>query len=79
MVITTIVRKAPPNAYAQIWMVVLVKSGGFGPRLVLQSSSVSDFNSAMQVGSTLNTVPFIVKDGPLLTHIEKKVIKSLAE
>ena len=75
--IITTARKAPPSTHTQM-MVVLSVSCGFGLKLV-QSSSVSDFNSAMQVGSTLNTVPFTVRDGPLLTHIEKKTIKLSAE
>ena len=75
VVIITTARKATPSTQM---MVVLSVSRGFGLKLV-QSSSVSDFNSAMQIGSTLNTVPFTVRDGPLLTHIEKKTIKSSAE
>jgi hypothetical protein len=71
------VKKAPPSAHTQM-MVVLSESGGFGLRLV-QSSSVSEFNFVVQVGSTLNTVPFTVKVGPLLTHIDKYAIKSSAE
>ena len=75
MEISTTARKAPPSAHTQM-MVVLNVLDGFGP---VQSSSVSDFNSAMQAGSTLNTIPLTVRDGPLLTHKEKNVTISSAE
>ena len=77
--IITIITTIPPSIHAQMMVILNVSgSGGFG-LVGLQSSSVSDSSSAGQVGSTLNTVPVTVRDGPLLTHNEKSVTKSSAE
>jgi hypothetical protein len=70
--------RIPPSTPAHIVAIPSVSDdmGGFG---IKQSSSVSDSNSTgWQVGSTLNTVPVTVRDGPLLTHDDKSMTKSSA-
>ena len=78
MIIITITTM-PPSIHAQMMVLLNVSGSGRFGIVDLQSSSVSDSSSAGHVGSTLNTVPVTVRDGPLITHNEKNVTKSSAE